>query len=692
MSTSLSDRCWIRSKGSFYLYEDTTSFIARRVARAAREYLEGLLPPFFSALLEYAHEAPYSWHTPGHNGGTAYTKSPVGRSFHQFFGENLLRTDLSVSVPELGSLQDHTGPLRYAEQRAAEIFGADQTFFVTNGTSMANRVIYQGLVSRDDVVAVDRNCHKSVLQGILLTGAIPIYLQAPRNQYGIGGPIGYEQFSRENLLRRLASTDPAGNARDRIALTTITNSTYDGLCYDMNLIRNQLVDVSAVLHYDEAWHAHAKFHEFYQGYYAMTKLTMNGEGSLVIAAQSTHKSLAALSQGSMIHVRNSSDRTLDPLCFNEALMMHSSTSPQYSIIASLDVATGMMSGKEGRALIHETLEEALRFRRAMFSVRAELASNDWWFTVWQPPGLDDVTEPRQADWLLQPNALWHGFGEIARNFVLLDPTKVTSLTPGLQSDGGLSNWGIPAAIVSRFLRERGMIVEKTGLYSFLVLFSMGVTKGKWASLVASLVHLKRLYDDHAPLRSAMPRLVEDHRDRYQHVGLYELCQSLHECYRRHRIIETMNRETTSLPPMVMKSADAYHCMVKGQVEGVDMDQLDGRIAAVPVVPYPPGIPLIMPGERFIDQPQGIVDHLRFLREHDAQFPGFEPLSKVFELLATARASVIWWSACGNLVEGTAPESALNLRLVDRPPPWLYRFHAPGTRTRALALKVQWIGL
>ena len=168
-------------EGIIYLYEDTTLFIARRVTRAAREYLEGLLPPFFSALLEYAHEAPYSWHTPGHNGGAAYTKSPVGRMFHQFFGENLLRTDLSVSVPELGSLQDHTGPVRQAERHAAETFGADFTFFVTNGTSMANRVVYQGLVSRDDVVAVDRNCHKSVLQGVILTGAIPIYLQSVRN-------------------------------------------------------------------------------------------------------------------------------------------------------------------------------------------------------------------------------------------------------------------------------------------------------------------------------------------------------------------------------------------------------------------------------------------------------------------------------------------------------------------------------
>jgi arginine decarboxylase len=128
-------------RGILYLFEDTVPFLARQVARAARNYLDGLLPPFFKALVQHTAQSNYSWHTPGHGGGVAYRKSPVGQAFHQFFGENTLRSDLSVSVPELGSLLDHTGPLAEAEGRAARNFGADHTFFVINGTSTANKIV-----------------------------------------------------------------------------------------------------------------------------------------------------------------------------------------------------------------------------------------------------------------------------------------------------------------------------------------------------------------------------------------------------------------------------------------------------------------------------------------------------------------------------------------------------------------------
>ena len=139
-------------RGILYLFEDTVPFLARQVARAARKYLDGLLPPFFKALVQHTADSNYSWHTPGHGGGVAYHKSPVGQAFHQFFGENTLRSDLSVSVPELGSLLDHTGPLAEAEARAARNFGADHTFFVINGTSTANltlgaRPLVSGLAS-----------------------------------------------------------------------------------------------------------------------------------------------------------------------------------------------------------------------------------------------------------------------------------------------------------------------------------------------------------------------------------------------------------------------------------------------------------------------------------------------------------------------------------------------------------------
>ncbi|MWV16931.1 lysine decarboxylase [Pseudomonas sp. L-22-4S-12] len=606
-------------RGILYLYEDTVSFLARQVARAAHNYLDGLLPPFFKALVQHTEQSNYSWHTPGHGGGVAYRKSPVGQAFHQFFGENTLRSDLSVSVPELGSLLDHTGPLAEAEARAARNFGADHTFFVINGTSTANKIVWHSMVGRDDLVLVDRNCHKSILHSIIMTGAIPLYLCPERNELGIIGPIPLSEFSKESIQAKIDASPLAKGRAPKVKLAVVTNSTYDGLCYNAELIKRTLADSVEVLHFDEAWYAYAAFHEFYAGRYGMG--TECGEKTpLVFTTHSTHKLLAAFSQASMIHVQDGGARQLDRERFNEAFMMHISTSPQYGIIASLDVASAMMEGPAGRSLIQETFDEALSFRRALANLRQNLKAEDWWFSIWQPPQAEGA---QTGDWLLQPNAAWHGFGEIAEDYVLLDPIKVTLVMPGLSAEGVLAESGIPAAVVSKFLWERGLVVEKTGLYSFLVLFSMGITKGKWSTLLTELLEFKRLYDANVALVDALPSLAREQAARYAGMGLRDLCEQLHACYRENATAKALKRMYTVLPQVAIKPADAYNQLVRGEVEAVPIEQLEGRIAAVMLVPYPPGIPLIMPGERFTSETRSIIDYLQFARTFDQQFPGFD---------------------------------------------------------------------
>jgi arginine decarboxylase len=610
-------------RGILYLFEDTVPFLARQVARAARNYLDDLLPPFFRALVQHTAQSNYSWHTPGHGGGVAYRKSPVGQAFHQFFGENTLRSDLSVSVPELGSLLDHTGPLAEAEARAARNFGADHTFFVINGTSTANKIVWQAMVARDDLVLVDRNCHKSVLHSIIISGAIPLYLCPERNELGIIGPIPLSEFSRESIQDKIAASPLAqARAASKVKLAVVTNSTYDGLCYNAELIKQTLGDSVEVLHFDEAWYAYAAFHEFYAGRYGMGT-SREASGPLVFSTHSTHKLLAAFSQASMIHVQDGGVRQLDRDRFNEAFMMHISTSPQYGIIASLDVASAMMEGPAGRSLIQETFDEALRFRRALANLRQNLSVDDWWFSIWQPPQVEGGEEVTTEHWLLQPQADWHGFGEVAEDYVLLDPIKVTLVTPGLTAGGKLDECGIPAAVVSKFLWERGLVVEKTGLYSFLVLFSMGITKGKWSTLLTELLEFKRSYDVNLPLSSALPSIAKAGGARYSGMGLRDLCDELHACYRDNATAKALKRMYTVLPDIVMKPADAYDQLVRGEVEAVPIDRLEGRIAAVMLVPYPPGIPLIMPGERFTPATRSIVDYLAFARTFDRSFPGFD---------------------------------------------------------------------
>jgi arginine decarboxylase len=605
------------------LFEDSPEFIARAIGRAAQNYLDRLAPPMFKALMDYTLHGAYSWHTPGHGGGVAFRKSPVGQLFHAFFGENTLRSDISVSVGSLGSLLDHVGPIAEGERNAARIFGSDETLFVVGGTSTANKIVWHGMVSRGDLVLCDRNCHKSILHSLIMTGATPIYLTPSRNGLGIIGPISKDQFTSKSIKAKIRANPFAGDKDAKVRLMVVTNSTYDGLCYNADGIKASLGNAVDVLHFDEAWYAHANFHEFYQGFHAISsRRPARSPHAITFATHSTHKLLAAFSQASMIHIQHAEATRLDVTRFNEAFMMHTSTSPQYGIIASCDVAAAMMEQPGGRALVQETIEEAIGFRRAMAAVERQVEGS-WWFKVWQPPRSDKANGEDPNAWHLRPGDAWHGFEGLAENHVMVDPIKVTILAPGLDAAGQMQDQGIPAAVVTKFLSSRRIEIEKTGLYSFLVLFSMGITRGKWSTLVTELLNFKDLYDANAPLRTALPALFEAHREAYAGMGLRDLCDRIHEVYRMDNVPKAQREMYTVLPEMAMRPADAYERLVRGRIESVEIDNLMGRTLAVMVVPYPPGIPLIMPGERITDTTRSIQDYLLYARAFDTKFPGFE---------------------------------------------------------------------
>ena len=609
------------------LFEDSPEFLARAIVRAAQLYLQRLPPPMFKALMDYTLHASYSWHTPGHGGGVGFRKSPVGHLFYHFFGENTLRSDISVSVGQLGSLLDHTGPIAEGERNAARIFGSDETLFVVGGTSTSNKIVWHGTVGRGDLVLCDRNCHKSILHSLVMTGATPIYLVPSRNGLGIIGPISREQFTPRSIKKKIAASPFARELADKgggkVRLMVMTNSTYDGLCYNVDAIKETLGDAVDVLHFDEAWYAYGTFHEFYDGYHAISSTRpARSPHAITFATQSTHKLLAALSQASMIHIQHAEARELDMTRFNEAFMMHTSTSPQYGIIASCDVAAAMMEQPGGRAIVQETIDEALSFRRAMTAVKKQLKGS-WWFDVWQPDAMAKRPTDKPSDWVLKPGDKWHGFEDLAENHVLVDPIKVTILAPGLSANGTMQPHGIPAAVVVKFLSQRRIEIEKTGLYSFLVLFSMGITKGKWSTLVTELLNFKDLYDANAPLDRVLPALAQAHPEAYGKMGLKDLCEQVHRAYRDDNLPKAQKDMYTTLPEMALRPADAYERLVRGRVESIEIDRLMGRTLAVMVVPYPPGIPVIMPGERITPATKSIQDYLLYAREFDRRFPGFE---------------------------------------------------------------------
>jgi arginine decarboxylase len=629
-----------RIDGYIWKLEDTPGFIAGHIKRAAKTYLADVLPPFFRGLMDYVEEYRYSWHTPGHMGGVAFLKNAAGRIFYNFFGENALRADLSASVQELGSLLEHSGVVGEAERKAAEVFGADRTYFVTGGTSAANKIVWLGTVTAGDVVLVDRNCHASVMHAIIMTGAVPIYLIPARNDYGIIGPIRSSEFRPDVVAEKVRNCplikDPASQT---LRLAVITNSTYDGICYSVERIEEQLQETVPYIHFDEAWSGYARFHPLYAGRYGMHE--RDGVGPTIFATQSTHKVLAAFSQGSMLHVRRGTGPVDHPR-FNEAFMMLTSTSPQYTIIASLDVAARMMAGHSGRFLVEEAIEEAIVFRKKMVTVAEEIRAGSragedyWWFTVWQPDCIMDEETERplgEADevllrnhagcWLLQPHDAWHGFDGVEEGYAMLDPIKVTILTPGIGPGGRMEERGIPAAVVTKYLRENGIVVEKTGYYSFLVLFTLGITKGKSGTLLAELFRFKALYDGNSPLEEVFPDLVREHPARYAGRGLADLCREMHGYLRDESIAGTLRSVYAMLPEPAMTPAEAYRRLVRGKVTPVPANDLEGRTVAVMVVPYPPGIPVIMPGERCGAATRAIVDYLTASQEFDTLFPGFE---------------------------------------------------------------------
>jgi arginine/lysine/ornithine decarboxylase len=485
-------------------------------------------------------------------------------------------------------------------------------------------MVWHHTVAPDDIVVVDRNCHKSVLHAIIMTGAVPVFLKPTRNHFGIIGPIPQSEFEPEAIQAKIKANPLLMGVNPKKAvprMLTITQSTYDGVLYNTETIKQMLDGYIPNLHFDEAWLPHAAFHPFYGAYHAMGKKRARPMHSMVYSTQSIHKLLAGISQASHVLVQDSQKNKLDRHLFNEAYLMHTSTSPQYSIIASCDVAAAMMEPPGGTALVEESIAEALDFRRAMRKVDEEYGK-DWWFKVWGPDALVDDGVGRSNDWIIKgtgKTSKWHGFGKLADGFNMLDPIKATIVTPGLDLNGKFDNAGIPASIVTKFLAEHGVIVEKTGLYSFFIMFTIGITKGRWNSLLTALQQFKDDYDRNQPMWRILPEFCQKHK-KYERMGLRDLCHHIHTLYAKYDIARlTTDMYLSDLTP-AMKPSDAYAQIARRNTERVAVDALEGRITTSLLTPYPPGIPLLVPGEVFNKK---IVDYLKFAREFNLQCPGFE---------------------------------------------------------------------
>jgi len=459
--------------------------------------------PFTDQLKNYVWMAKDQWHTPGHSSGESLRGSPWVSDFYEFMGDHVFDADLSVSVPMLDSLMEPKGVIAEAQAMAAKAFGARSTFFATNGTSSANKVIFQTLLAPGEKLLLDRNCHKSVHHGVVLSGAQPVYLDSALNRrFGLYGPV-----PRKSILEAIRRHPDA-------EALILTSCTYDGLRYDLAPIVAAAHAGGIKVIVDEAWYGFARFHPEFRP----TAL----EAGADYATQSTHKVLSAFSQASMIHVN---DPEFREHLFRENFNMHTSTSPQYALIASLDVAR-KQAVMEGYKLLARTLVLARELRQQISATG-----------VFRVLELEDLLPE-----------------EVRHDGIRLDPTKVTV---------DVSGCGYTVDELQQELFDRYNIqIEKSTFNTITLLLTIGTTRSK----------VSRLYD-------ALMRIARENRP-------------------ARRLVRTP--EIPAFTKLRYLPRDAYYC--GGELVPVFDDQervnraLRGRVCADGVVPYPPGIPVLVPGQ------------------------------------------------------------------------------------------------
>ena len=648
--------------GYIFLSEETPSFIAKNLVSRLKQYAETLKTPFFGALVDYAEEGNQLWTCPGHNGGVFYSRSPIGRVFMEHLGEAVFRDDLDNSVLDLGDLLTHEGPALKAQKAAAEIFGAEKTYFVLNGTSTSNKVALGALVTDGDLVLFDRNNHKAAHHGALLIGGgVPVYVPTARNAWGLIGPMRWDALDetalRESIRTNPLVTDPETWKRPRpFRVAVVEQCTYDGTIHDAEMILKRIGHLCDYILFDEAWAGFMKFHPLYAGRFAMGLADLGPEAPGIIATQSTHKQLASFSQASQIHMKDrhirGQKRRVEHRRFNESFMQHASTSPFYPLFASLDVGAQMMKGRSGMVLWDDTIRLGIELRKKIRAVRREFEEKEvrperrWFFEPfvpdrvsipdasqeggvhdlpWDMVGTDQLaTNP--AYWRLEPGAAWHGFPDMEPGFAMTDPNKLTLLTPGFdRATGAYEEHGIPAPIVAQFLRENRIVAEKNDLNSLLFLLTPGVEASKAGTLISGLVAFKKLHDDNAVLEEVIPEFYGRRRKRYEGVRLRDLCGEMHRFFRDHHVSALQAKQFSAdhLPELAMSPHDAARTLVRNDVEYLPIDAIGGRIATTPFVVYPPGIATIVPGERLTERAQPMIDYLKMFEACFNLFPGFD---------------------------------------------------------------------
>lgn len=605
---------------------NTTEVSEKEISPQANAYQSKMVPGFLTDLINFAEDRPISFTTPGHHNGQYYEKHPAGVVFNRFFGKNLMFADTSDTVDELGDTMTHGGTPLTAEQKAAKTYNADKVYFCTNGTTSANSICASALLAQDDLVLFDRNNHKSLYNSALvMSGAKPVYIPTDRNPLGLIGEMNPEALDEANIRKEIAKVDPKkAQAKRPFRLAIVQLETYDGVFYDAKWMIDKIGKLCDYILFDCAWGGFEQFVPIMK-HLSPLSLEYGPDDPGILVTQSLHKQQAGLAQTSQIlkkdaHLKGQ-DRYVDHKNFNNAYLKFVTSSYSYPIYASLTVNAYLTAGQGNRNWWDETLRMGIKWRKKLLK-KSKL------FRPLVPDNFAEISTNELATnskyWALNPEDTWHGFNEIAKGQAMIDPLKITVITPGIDvKNAQYQETGIPGPVVAEFLMEKRIIRAKDDLNSLLFLLTPGDTEAELDTLLEAFLEFENFYQADAPLTEVLPKLARQYPKRYAGYTLKQLCQEMHEYYRRNKTF-TLQKELFAKKDMqdyTMTPAQADQLFMRNQSELVNLKDIKGRVAVEGALPYPPGVFIVAPGEKWAD-----IDQIYFevLVGAIERFPGFVP--------------------------------------------------------------------
>lgn len=571
------------------------------------------LPPFTKALLDFAKEARDDFCTPGHHSGALFEEIPEGRTFVSSLGEGAFTADISDSSSVIGDPSAHEGVFGEAEALAASVYGSDRCFFVLGGTSASNRIAISALVSEGDLILFDRNNHKSASQAALAAaGGLPVYLASERNESGIIGGLTEETLDPARLREKAAKLSPdAGKKQRPYRLACLQLSTYDGLFLNAREILRRIGPLCDYILFDGAWAGYENFLPLLQGSAVLTfPLTKDDPGILV--TQSVHKQLAGFSMTSQLHKKDSHlrgmARYLEDDVLQAAYLMHISTSPYYPLLAGLEM-NAYLHQKKGRELWQKAAITATELKKSILKHCRLLRP----FTApmvraasWEAHPTEEIlSDP--AFFAISPKDSWHGFSHIAENLYLTDPCKVL-LTTG----------PLPAPLLSHWLERRHVTVEKSDFHTLLFLVEPSDRQEKCERLLSLFEECETAYEANAPMSSFAPDVTCLPGEGLKDYSLR--CMDFLEKEQASRLSQTLFVED-HFPKAALTGRSAHQAFLKGARERVPLPKAKGRVSLEMILPYPPGITVLEPGEVWTDE---VVSYFLFLQKYKSAFSDFSP--------------------------------------------------------------------